>query len=180
MRKLILILFILLSCASLANSGGIISFPGGGVPSATCTASGLGCSSSNSNTWIMTGATYQEFKAQGSAITICQVCVNLSKNTTGNAHVEVWVAGGAQIEGDSVTMEVNNAFAGSGEEYCFTWTGTEPTVSISTDFNVYIVEESGDLWIHTNTDTGCYEDTNYDMFESVDRNMDVMMELHTR
>ena len=35
MRKLILILFILLSCASLANSGGIISFPGGGVPSAT-------------------------------------------------------------------------------------------------------------------------------------------------
>ena len=33
MRKLILILFILLSCASLANSGGIISFPGGGVPS---------------------------------------------------------------------------------------------------------------------------------------------------
>ena len=34
MRKLILILFILLSCASLANAGGIISFPGGGVPSA--------------------------------------------------------------------------------------------------------------------------------------------------
>jgi len=34
MRKLILILFILLSCASLANSGGIISFPGGGMPSA--------------------------------------------------------------------------------------------------------------------------------------------------
>ena len=34
MRKLILILFILLSCVSLANSGGIISFPGGGVPSA--------------------------------------------------------------------------------------------------------------------------------------------------
>ena len=33
MRKLILILFIILSCASLANSGGIISFPGGGVPS---------------------------------------------------------------------------------------------------------------------------------------------------
>ena len=33
MRKLILILFILLSCASLANSGGVISFPGGGVPS---------------------------------------------------------------------------------------------------------------------------------------------------
>ena len=32
MRKLILILFILLSCASLANSGGIMSFPGGGVP----------------------------------------------------------------------------------------------------------------------------------------------------
>ena len=36
MRKLILILFILLSCASLANSGGIISFPGGGVPSSVC------------------------------------------------------------------------------------------------------------------------------------------------
>ena len=37
-RKLILVLFILLSCASLANAGGIISFPGGGVPSgaATC------------------------------------------------------------------------------------------------------------------------------------------------
>ena len=34
MRKLILVLFILLSCASLANAGGIISFPGGGVPSA--------------------------------------------------------------------------------------------------------------------------------------------------
>ena len=32
-RKLILVLFILLSCASLANAGGIISFPGGGVPS---------------------------------------------------------------------------------------------------------------------------------------------------
>ena len=31
MRKLILILFILLSCATLANSGGVISFPGGGV-----------------------------------------------------------------------------------------------------------------------------------------------------
>ena len=39
MRKLILILFILLSCASLANSGGVISFPGGGVPSAPCDAS---------------------------------------------------------------------------------------------------------------------------------------------
>ena len=33
MRKLILILFILLSCGSLANSG-MVSFPGGGVPSA--------------------------------------------------------------------------------------------------------------------------------------------------
>ena len=42
MRKLILILFILLSCVSLANSGGIISFPGGGVPSAAVT--GADCS----------------------------------------------------------------------------------------------------------------------------------------
>ena len=37
MRKLILILFIILSCVSLANSGGVISFPGGGVPSAATT-----------------------------------------------------------------------------------------------------------------------------------------------
>jgi len=36
MRKLILALFIILSCASLANSGGIISFPGGGVAGLTC------------------------------------------------------------------------------------------------------------------------------------------------
>jgi len=33
MRKLILALFIILGCASLANSGGIISFPGGGAVS---------------------------------------------------------------------------------------------------------------------------------------------------
>ena len=37
MRKLILILFILLSCASVANTGGIISFPGGGGESTVCT-----------------------------------------------------------------------------------------------------------------------------------------------
>ena len=36
MRKLILILFIILSCASLANSGGIISFPGGGAGGVVC------------------------------------------------------------------------------------------------------------------------------------------------
>lgn len=38
MRKLILALFIILSCSSLANSGGVISFPGGGVPNAACAA----------------------------------------------------------------------------------------------------------------------------------------------
>ena len=40
MRKLILILFILLSCASVANTGGIISFPGGGGESTVCTIPG--------------------------------------------------------------------------------------------------------------------------------------------
>ena len=41
MRKLILILFILLSCGSLANSG-MVSFPGGGVPSAGGCSEGSG------------------------------------------------------------------------------------------------------------------------------------------
>lgn len=182
--KKYLLPFILIFFASIALAGwqddliGVIGQKNSTTSS--CTDSGLGCTS-ESISWGMSTTTYQQFEAQSGAQTYCQVCVTLYYNAPGDFHVEFWNAAHDTQYGDDSDSATVTDSATPGTEQCVTWSGTEPTVPDATAFDVLIYEESGNLRMDTyDTDQACYSDTNYDLIDPTDRNMDIRMELYSR
>ena len=181
MKKLILSILFILCLSFQASALGPMVVLSGTSSSVTCTATAMACETDND--WLTLGTTasenYQEIKAQGAEITICQVDVKLYYDTTpGDVHIEVWNVAFDTKYGDSSTSQTINATT-PGQVYNFVWSGTKPVVP-NADFKLVILEEGGDIRIKDCTTETCYEDATYELvLKGVEKDVDAYFKIHT-
>ena len=185
-RKLILI-FMALSFFSVCFAGSIQDMHKAVIARknatvVTCTTQVSQLEDNTSNGLYAGDTNWQEIKAQGVEITICQI--DILAYYTGAAadlHVEVWnTARDTQYGDDSSIVSIDTADAG-GAVYSFTWSGTEPVVPNADFVILFVKDDANGSRLLGHGDETKYEDTNYDLFiNSTDIDEDAYFNIYVR
>ena len=147
MRKLILILFILLSCVSLANSGGIISFPGGGVPSNSCTIPGSPdiefATHSTDGTLVIGAAEGLRFDS-GAGGDLAKICIESEYKTEASTmDMRIGTTDILTNAGTGMIEDLGTSISITETQWVCWESATNPTLTGSTNYFVGVMLNSG-------------------------------------